>query len=72
MRRSQSALGIDLNPHDLRRTYAARATEADIPLTSISRQLRHQNLATTAKYIGEPPDLGAALLSNRLQFQVPA
>lgn len=72
MRRAQASLGIELNPHDLRRTYAARATEADIPLAIISRQLRHQNLATTAKYIGEPPNLGAALLSNRIQFQVPA
>ena len=71
MRRSRQALNIDLNPHDLRRTYAARATDADIPLPIISRQLRHQNLATTAKYIGNPPDMGAAILSNRIQFQLP-
>ncbi len=70
-RRAKAALGIDLNPHDLRRTYAARATDADIPLPIISRQLRHQNLATTAKYIGDPPDMGAAILSNRIQFHVP-
>jgi len=68
MRRANTALGIDLNPHDLRRTYTARANDLNIPLNNISRQLRHKNLATTARYIGDPENMGAALLSNRIQF----
>lgn len=69
-RRTKASIGIEVNPHDLRRTYAARGVEAGIPVIVISKQLRHQNVATTAKYIGDPPNPGAQVLSNHIQFSI--
>lgn len=54
--RGNHLINVDLSPHDLRRTYAARAYEAKIPIYAISLQLRHQNIATTIRYIGNPED----------------
>ena len=41
----------ELDPHDLRRTYAQLGYEAGIPLTQLSKLLGHSNIATTQKYL---------------------
>lgn len=71
-RRSKDALDKAIGAHDLRRTFAANAYESKVPLLSIKTQMRHASVATTDKYIGSPQNRGAALLSNRIQFQIPA
>jgi len=70
-RRTKQALGVSISPHDLRRSYAARAKEAGIDLSAISRQLRHQSIATTQRYIGDPPNPAAGLLTNYVPIVVP-
>lgn len=69
--RAKQALGIVVSPHDLRRSYAARAKEAGLDLTAISRQLRHQSIATTQRYIGDPPNPAAGLLTNVVPIVIP-
>jgi len=39
-----------LTPHTLRRTHAARAAEAGIPINYIQAALGHKNVATTSRY----------------------
>ena len=41
----------DLQPHDLRRTYAQIGYESAIPLTQISKLLGHSSLAVTQRYL---------------------
>lgn len=58
--RSLSALGeragIDVTPHSLRRLYAMTLADAGIPLETISRMMRHRNVATTVQcYLREDP-----------------
>ncbi|MEP0806737.1 MAG: site-specific integrase [Chloroflexota bacterium] len=50
-------LGIDLAPHDLRRTYAQLGYEAGVPITQISTLLGHANVATTQRYLNLALDL---------------
>jgi integrase len=63
-------LGIELAPHDLRRTYAARSVEAGIPLLVVSGQLRHADVGVTNRYVGIPPRPSAALISNHVHFNL--
>lgn len=67
---THAAIGVKVTPHDLRRTYAKLAYEKGVPLANIQRQLRHANLATTSKYIGNTTPLKLGLISNRVQFNV--
>jgi integrase len=69
-RRTRQALGISIAPHDLRRTYAARAKEAGIDLNAISAQLRHKSISTTQRYIGDPPNMAAGLLTNAVPIAI--
>lgn len=57
-------IGVELAPHDLRRTYAsiARETGGVEGMTQLQRQLGHASLRTTELYIGEEDDF--ALVSN--------
>ena len=50
------ALGIDLAPHDLRRTYAKLARSAGGELEQIQLTLGHASLSTTQKYLGTDLD----------------
>lgn len=47
----------ELDPHDMRRTYAQLGYEAGIPLTQLSKLLGHSNVATTQKYLNLDLDL---------------
>jgi integrase len=53
-------VGIDLNPHDLRRHAATYASRAGTPLEIVSKViLRHANLSTTQRYLGKVSDTEA-------------
>lgn len=47
----------DLQPHDLRRTYAQLGFEAGIRIVRISLLLGHANVATTQRYLNLELDL---------------
>jgi integrase len=47
----------DLQPHDLRRTYAQLRFAAGVPITQISRQLGHASIETTQRYLNLELDL---------------
>ncbi len=47
----------DLQPHDLRRTYAQLGYEAGVPITQISVLLGHANIETTQRYLNLELDL---------------
>jgi len=47
----------DLQPHDLRRTYAQLGYEAGIPITQISTLLGHASVETTQRYLNLDLDL---------------
>lgn len=57
VRKYGNYLGIDLAPHDLRRTYAQLGYEAGVPITQISTLLGHANVATTQRYLNLALDL---------------
>lgn len=44
---------MDVNPHDLRRTYAKTRYQQGMDIVSISRNLGHADIKTTMTYIGE-------------------
>lgn len=48
-------LGINLTPHDLRRTFAGWLEEMGIDLREIQGLLGHENIATTAGYLEKNP-----------------
>ena len=53
-------IGIDLNPHDLRRHAATFASRAGAPLEIVSKViLRHANISTTQRYLGKVSDTEA-------------
>jgi len=53
-------IGIDLNPHDLRRHAATYASRSGTPLEIVSKIiLRHSNLSTTQRYLGKVNDVEA-------------
>jgi integrase len=64
-RRSAAVLGKDnaLQAHDCRRTAAALAYEAGMPLTDIQQLLRHKSAAVTLHYVGTKPDYDRRRLS---------
>ena len=53
-------IGIDLNPHDLRRHAATFASRAGAPLEIVNKViLRHANISTTQRYLGKVSDTEA-------------
>ena len=53
-------VGINLNPHDLRRHAATFASRSGAPLEIVSKViLRHANLSTTQRYLGKVSDTEA-------------
>ena len=44
-----------LNPHDLRRSFAGILEDEGVPVTDISRAMRHSNVATTSLYLDKNP-----------------
>jgi integrase len=67
-RRVEAALGFTIAAHDFRRTAAALAFKAGMPLPEIQKLLRHKNPSTTLNYIGQEPDYAAAALSTYVQI----
>jgi len=58
VRKHGAMIGLpELDPHDLRRTYAQLGYEAGRPLTEISKLLGHSNIATTQRYLNLELDL---------------
>ena len=53
-------LGVDVRPHDLRRTFAKLARKGDAPVEQIQLSLGHSSLQTTERYIGVQQDLSSA------------
>ncbi|MBK8138975.1 MAG: tyrosine-type recombinase/integrase [Chloroflexi bacterium] len=55
-------------PHDLRRSVAGALYEAKVPIDTISRLLRHSNVAVTERYIKglQLPNEGALMMSDIL------
>jgi site-specific recombinase XerD len=49
--------GLDVSPHDLRRTFAKLARKGGAELTQIQLTLGHGNVAVTQRYIGEDQNL---------------
>ena len=54
------ALGWNLAPHDLRRTFAKLARSGQAPLEQIQLALGHQSIQTTQRYLGSELDLNDA------------
>ena len=51
-RRYGSLIGIpDLNPHDLRRTYAKLARTGGCPIETVQKSLGHSSVRTTELYL---------------------
>ena len=60
VKKAGKMIGIDLNPHDLRRHAATYASRSGTPLEIISKIiLRHSNLSTTQRYLGKVNDVEA-------------
>lgn len=53
--------GIKLRPHDMRRSYAGMLETKGVPVTDISRALRHANVGITSTYLDKNPAKAAAL-----------
>jgi len=58
-------------PHDLRRSVAGALEESGVPIETISRLLRHSNIAVTEKYLSKLPKIneGAVLMSDALGLE---
>ncbi len=69
-RRTCDALGkpYELAAHDTRRTAAAIAYDAGMPLTDIQALLRHKDAAVTLRYVGNKPDFDTRSLSTYVTF----
>ncbi len=60
LKKAGRKVGIELNPHDLRRHAATYASRAGAPLEIVSKIiLRHANLSTTQRYLGKVSDVEA-------------
>lgn len=69
-RRTGDALGKDfaLAAHDTRRTAAAIAYDAGMPLPDIQALLRHKDAAVTLRYVGTKPNFETRSLSTYVTF----
>ena len=57
VKRAGERLGIALRPHELRRHAATCASRSGVPLEVVSKViLRHKNLSTTRRYLGNVTD----------------
>lgn len=56
--------GIKLRPHDLRRSFASILEGQGVPLNDISIAMRHENVATTSRYLDRNPAKATAVTSG--------
>lgn len=68
--RAEEALGITMAAHDTRRTFAAMASRAGMPLNAISSAMRHKEPATTLHYIGKEQKYEDFTLSTYLDLGI--
>lgn len=54
-------VGLDLKPHDLRRTYAKLSRAGGAPLEQIQVTLGHSSLSTTQRYLGTALEISPGL-----------
>lgn len=54
------AIGVEVRPHDLRRTFAKLAHKGNAPIEQIQLSLGHSSVQTTERYIGVQQDLHSA------------
>lgn len=47
--------GVELRPHDLRRTFAGILEDSGVPVTDIQRAMRHGDVGTTSRYLAKNP-----------------
>ena len=47
--------GVELRPHDLRRTFAGILEESGVPVSDIQRAMRHSDVGTTSRYLEKNP-----------------
>ena len=67
VKKAGKLVGIDVKAHDLRRFAATYAFRAGTPLEIVSKIiLRHSNLATTQRYLGEISEIEAMRWIDRL------
>jgi len=60
VKKAGKLVGINLNPHDLRRHAATYASRAGVPIEIVSKIiLRHSNLSITQRYLGKISDVEA-------------
>lgn len=69
-RRTADTLGpsLAIAAHDTRRTAAALAYDAGMPLTDIQALLRHKDAAVTLRYVGTKPDFASRALETYVQI----
>ncbi len=60
VREYAARLGVDVRPHDLRRTYAKLAHKGMAPIEQIQLSLGHSSVQTTERYLGVTQDLTTA------------
>lgn len=53
-------IGVNVRPHDLRRTFAKLAHKGNSPIEQIQLSLGHSSVQTTERYIGVQQDLSSA------------
>jgi len=66
--RSMKLLGVELSSHDMRRTVASIGRQNGMDFEQLQFVLRHKSIATTQRYVGNPPDLGKSQLSNYVNW----
>lgn len=52
---------LDVAPHDLRRTWSALAKLHNMPVDRIQKQMAHESIETTMRYIGTQPQIDYSL-----------
>lgn len=62
---------LELAAHDLRRTFAQHAEDNGAPLKQVQMSLRHADISTTSKYLGDGQDFNKAPC-DYLDFKMPA
>ncbi|MEZ4682225.1 MAG: tyrosine-type recombinase/integrase [Caldilineaceae bacterium] len=64
VKRYAAALGVDVRPHDLRRTFAKLAHKGKAGVDQIQLSLGHSSMQTTERYLGVEQDLHSAPCDN--------
>ena len=60
VRTAAAAVGVEVRPHDLRRTFAKLAHKGGSPIDQIQLSLGHSSIQTTERYLGVDQDLTSA------------